>query len=204
MPTTILLVRHAACDHVGRRIVGRAPGVHLNSRGRAEAEALAGALGRLPIVAVYSAPLERAWETAAVLAAPLGSPVLPAPGLDELDFGAWTGRSLDALAAEPTWQAFNEARGSTRIPQGESMPEAVDRAMAELARIGREHPDGVVAAVSHGDVIRGVLLHCLGMPLDHVHRLDVSPASVSAIRLYDPAPRVLTVNWTPGSPPLCL
>ena len=165
---------------------------------------MAQALAGLPIVAVYSGPLERAWETAAALAATLGCPVLPAPGMDELDFGTWTGRSLDSLEAEPTWRAFNEARGSTRIPRGESMSEAVDRAMAELARIGREHPDGIVAAVSHGDLIRGVLLHCLGMPLGHVHRLEVSPASVSAVRLYDPAPRVLTVNWTPGTPPLCL
>jgi broad specificity phosphatase PhoE len=58
-----------------------------------------------------------------------------------------------------------------------------------------------VAAVSHGDVIRGVLLHCLGMPLNHVHRLEVAPASVSVVCLYEPVPRVLAVNWTAGSPP---
>jgi probable phosphomutase (TIGR03848 family) len=201
MNTTLLLLRHAACDHVGHRIAGRAPGIHLNSEGRAEAAALAEGLGQLPIGAVYSGPLERAWETAAALANRLGRPVLPAPGLDELDFGEWTGRSLDSLATEPLWRKFNEARGASRIPGGESMREAVDRATAELARIRREHPDGLVAAVSHGDVIRGVLLDCLGMPLDHVHRLEVAPASVSVVRLDDPEPRVLAVNWTVGTPP---
>jgi len=201
MTTTVLLVRHAACDHVGHRIAGRAPGVHLNSGGRAEAAALAEVLGELPIGAVYSGPLERAWETAAALASRLGRSVLPAPGLDELDFGDWTGRSLDSLAAEPLWRKFNEARGATRIPGGESMSEAVDRATAELARMRHEQQDGVVAAVSHGDVIRGVLLHCLGMPLDHVHRLEVATASVSVVRLDDPVPHVLAVNWTAGTPP---
>ncbi|HET6578791.1 MAG TPA: histidine phosphatase family protein [Gemmatimonadales bacterium] len=201
MTVTVLLVRHATCDHVGRRIAGRSPGVHLNAQGRAEAAALAEALGGLPVAAVYSAPLERASETAAPLAERLALPVVAAPGLDELDFGDWTGRSLDSLAAEPGWRAFNEARDTTRIPGGELMSDAVARAMAELVRFRREHPDGLVAAVSHGDVIRGVLLHCLGLPLHRVHRLDVAPASVSVAYLSEPAPRVLAVNWTVGRPP---
>jgi probable phosphomutase (TIGR03848 family) len=202
MALSVLLVRHAACDHVGRQIAGRSRGVHLNARGRAEAEALAEALAALPIEAIYSGPLERARETAAVLGDRLGRPLAVAGGLDELDFGDWTGRTLDSLEPEPLWQAFNAARGATRIPGGELMAEAVDRAMAELVRIREERPNGLVAAVSHGDIIRGVLLHCLGVSLDHVHRLEVAPASVSVVRLYDPAPQVLAVNWTPEKPPL--
>ena len=171
---------------------------HLRRRGCDHRQALGG----LPIEAIYSGPLERARETAAALGDRLRRPVEVARGLDELDFGDWTGRSLDSLEPEPLWQAFNAARGATRIPGGELMSEAVDRAMVELGRIGDEHPDGLVAAVSHGDVIRGVLLHCLGVPLDHVHRLEVGPASVSVVRLYQPAPQVLAVNWTPQELPL--
>jgi broad specificity phosphatase PhoE len=196
---TVLLVRHAACDHVGHRIAGRAPGVCLNARGRAEARALAEALAGWRIDAVYSGPLERAMETAGALAERLGQAVRAAAGLDELDFGEWTGRSISSLAGDPRWRAFNEARGVTRIPGGELMGEAVERAMAELARFEREHPDGVVAAVSHGDVIRGVLLRCLGMPLDDVHRLEVAPASVSVVRVGSDGGQVVGVNWLPSS-----
>ena len=123
-----------------------------------------------------------------------------AAGLDELDFGEWTGRSLASLADEPRWRAFNQARGATRIPGGELMSEAVDRAMAELARFDAKHPGGIVAAVSHGDVIRGVLLRCLGMPLDAVHRLQVSPASVSVVRVFPEGAQVVAVNWAVGGP----
>lgn len=197
---TALLIRHATCDHVGRRIAGRAPGVRLDARGRAEALALAEALAERRIDAVYSSPLERAMETARVLADRLGRTVQAAAGLDELDFGEWTGRSLASLAEDPSWRAFNEARAATRIPGGELMSEAADRAMAELSRFERKHPDGVIAAVSHADVIRGILLRCLDMPLDAVHRLEVAPASVSVVRLFADGAQVVGVNWVAGPP----
>ncbi|HUR95354.1 MAG TPA: histidine phosphatase family protein [Gemmatimonadales bacterium] len=197
---TVLLVRHATCDHVGRLIAGRAAGVSLNAEGRAEAERLADALCPMRIDAVYSGPLDRAMDTARLLAGRVGLPVRPAPGLDEMDFGQWTGRTLASLDHDPTWQAFNQSRDSTRIPGGELMAEAADRAMAELARFEREHPNGLVAAVSHADVIRGVLLRCLGLSLDCVHRLTVAPASVSAVRLFDAGAQVVSLNWLVGQP----
>jgi broad specificity phosphatase PhoE len=199
---TVLLIRHATCDHVGERIAGRSPGVHLNARGRAEAEALAGALAGSRIDAVYSGPLERALETAAALARRAGLPIRPAPGLDELDFGDWTGRALGSLEGDPRWRKFNRLRSATRIPGGELMGEAADRATVELARFEREHPHGRVAAVSHADVIRAVLLRCLGMPLDAIHRLEVVPASVSVVEWQGGGGRgrVPVMNWTVGTP----
>jgi probable phosphoglycerate mutase len=198
---TVLLIRHAVCDHVGQRIAGRSPGVHLNAQGRADAESLARVLAAGRVDAIYSGPLERALETAAALARPAGLPIRPAPGLDELDFGEWTGRTLGSLEGDAHWRLFNELRSATRIPGGELMGEAADRALGELARFGREHPHGRVAAVSHGDVIRAVLLRCLGMPLDAIHRLEVAPASVSVVEWQEGGSgRVPVVNWTVGAP----
>lgn len=193
--TTLLLVRHALCDPVGRSIAGRAPGVHLNAEGAVQARALGLALAGLPIEAVYSSPMERALETAQPIAAGLGLSVLPAPGLAEIDFGEWTGRTLAELDPLPLWRAFNAFRSGTRIPGGELMTEVVTRALTALVAIHREHEGKVVAAVSHGDVIRGLVAHAAGIPLDLMQRLEVSPASVSAISLEDHAVRVLGLNW---------
>ena len=150
---------------------------------------------------MYSGPLERATETAEILGHELGLPVLVEHGLNELDFGAWTGRTLSELDGDPRWHAFNSAREHTRIPGGELMAEAIDRAAEALARMEQAHPGGVVAAVSHGDIIRGLLLRALRMPLDEVHRIEVSPASVSAVQVWDGEPgRVLSVNWRTEGP----
>jgi broad specificity phosphatase PhoE len=199
---TLLLIRHATCDHVGRRLVGRAPGVRLNSAGLAEAQVLAEVAARLPIDAVYSGPLERAVQTAEILAAPLGAPIRVAPGLNELDFGEWTGRTLDSLAGDPRWRAFNEARATTRIPGGELMEEAVDRAAREIERIHQAHPDNIVAAVSHGDMIRGVLLRYLRLPMDAIHMIEVSPASVSVVRVGGATVQIRGINWVARVPPI--
>jgi probable phosphoglycerate mutase len=199
--TTLLLIRHALCDPVGHSIAGRTPGVHLNAAGRIEADALAARLSNLEISAIYSSPLERALETAAPIAARSGLQVVPAPGLLEIDFGDWTGKPLAELDQRPEWRCFNSSRSTTRIPGGEEMAEVLARTLTEVARIRTAHPGpaALVALVSHGDVLRTLLTHFLGIPLDFVHRLEVSPASVSVVALED-GPRLLLLNSTAGWP----
>jgi probable phosphomutase (TIGR03848 family) len=192
---TLLLIRHGMCDPVGHGIAGRTPGVHLNEEGRRSAAALAETLAAYPILAVHSSPLERAVETAQPLAARVGVPVELAPALTELDFGAWTGRTLEELRPLPGWRIWNEARGSARIPGGESMAEVLSRAL-EWVESARHRPhEGIVAAVTHGDVIRALLTHFLEMPVDRLLRLEVEPASVSVIRWEGDEPRLLALNW---------
>ena len=198
--TVILLVRHGMCDAVGRSIAGRAPGVRLNEAGAAQARELADALADLSLAAVYSSPLERAVETARAIAERQGLEPQVHEGLVEIDFGAWTGRTLEELATDPTWRAFNEQREATRIPGGERMDEVMRRAAGALDEIRNAHPEGIVAAVSHCDVIRGLLAGYLGMTLDHVLRLEVGPSSVATVELGQGWVRVLAMNWTPGPP----
>ena len=198
----VLLIRHGHCEPVGRSIAGRSPGVHLDETGRGQARTLADALAGLPLAAVYSSPLERAQETAAPLAEGAGVTLRISYGLEELDYGAWTGRTLESLAGEPLWVRYNSERGATRIPGGETMREVVERAAAAVAEMSAAHQQGIAAAVTHGDVIRALLATYLGMGLDHMLRLEVAPGSVSAVR-FAPQPQILTVNWVPDLAGAC-
>jgi probable phosphomutase (TIGR03848 family) len=194
--TTLLLIRHGSCDPVGHSIAGRTPGVHLNALGLSQATALARSTERLPITAVYSSPLERARETAQPIAESRGLSVQLSPGLEELNYGDWTGRALESLRDDPLWQQFNQRRSATRIPNGETMAEVVRRARTAVSGIAAAHHNELVAAVTHGDVIRALLTSWAGMPLDHMLRLEVAPGSVSAIRL-SPEFSLLALNWLP-------
>jgi probable phosphoglycerate mutase len=93
--------------------------------------------------------------------------------------------------------ALQRYRSGTRAPGGELALEAQARAVAAALRLAAAHPDDPdarVAAVSHADVIKAVLGHALGIPLDLQHRLEVAPASVSEVELRPWGARVLAVN----------
>lgn len=194
--TRLLLIRHAHHDYIGRAIAGWLPGVSLSGQGRAQAAALADRLAGAHITAIYSSPLERALETAGPLGKRLGFPIEIREALGEVRFGDFTGRAMAELDRDPAWRRFNQLRGSTRAPGGELMLEAQARMVAELERIRESHPDGVVAIFSHSDIIRAAVLHYAGMPLDLFERIEIQPASVSAIELGDAGPRILKLNET--------
>lgn len=185
-------MRHASHDRLGRILCGRMPGVALSATGRAEADALARRLAGSGAGTLLASPRERTAETAAPIAAALGLTVETEPGLDEIDFGAWTGRSFDALADDPDWAAWNTARATARPPEGEGMAEAQGRILRILDRFAEDGPP--VILVSHGDVIRAALLKRLGLGLDAYDRIVVDPASCSELALWPGGGRVVSLN----------
>ena len=70
-----------------------------------------------------------------------------------------------------------------RFPDGESIREVQSRAVAEIEEIAEEHPKGKVCCVSHGDVIKLIAAHYLGVHIDLFQRIVIGPASVSVIAL---------------------
>jgi probable phosphoglycerate mutase len=76
------------------------------------------------------------------------------------------------------------------------MLEIQARALALVERLRERHPAGRVVLVSHGDPIRAVLLHFLGMSTDFIHRLEVDPGSVSVLAVEDSGPCLLRLNDT--------
>ena len=196
--TQFLLIRHGATDALGHRLCGREPGVHLNDAGRGQAEQLAERLAGMPIAALYCGPLERARETAEPLGRRLGLTTRVAPGFDEVDFGGWTGRTFAELGAQPHWRRFNTFRSHTAPPGGELMIEVQVRAIRQLHGIRDRRPGELVAVVSHADVIKATLAHCLGVHLDLFQRIEISPASVSRVGLSDDDARVWLVNAALG------
>ncbi|HEY2904516.1 MAG TPA: histidine phosphatase family protein [Vicinamibacterales bacterium] len=200
--TTFLLVRHGLTDAVDHVLTGTQSGVHLNAAGREQVARLAERLRYVSLVAVASSPLERALETATPIAANHQIDVQTIASLTEFEVGQWAGRTFASLDGTVAWQRFNAERSLTRAPGGELMLDVQRRGISALLELQARHPSGSVAVVSHGDVIRAMLLYALGMPIDFFHRLDVAPASISVLELGDGPPRVRLINGgnIPGEP----
>lgn len=189
---TIHLVRHAVHADVGRVLSGRSE-IALSDRGRLQAERLGDRFGRLDIQAIHSSPRQRAMETANAVALACSLPVHADEAFDEIDFGGWAGRAFADLSTDPAWSDWNEARGSAVPPAGESMAAATDRAVHRIAEIAARTA-GPVAVVSHGDIIRGVIAHHLGLPLDRMLAFDIDPASVSRLSVGAWGGQILSIN----------
>jgi broad specificity phosphatase PhoE len=190
-----LLVRHATHDLLTKKILaGRQPGVHLNDLGHEQARELGRGLASLPIEAVYCSPLERACETAAPLLRRLKLPLQTADEFNEIDFGDWTGHAFADLDRLPQWQRWNSFRSSTVAPNGESMLEVQGRGLRKMFELERQHR--VVAIFSHGDLIRAILAHFLGLHLDFIDRVEIAPASVTLVDVNGNGARISLVNGT--------
>lgn len=203
---TILLVRHATTAATGKRLGGWTRGVHLDDGGRRQADALAEELAELRISAVYASPLERTQETARPIARRHGLRVRTRRAIGEVDYGTWTDQPLGRLRQRKAWRTIQRTPSRVSFPEGESIRGAQARAVDAIEQLAAEHGDDTLVAVSHADIIKAVLAHFLGMPLDTFQRLVVAPASVSTLALSEAAPPVvLAVNVTrslelPGAP----
>lgn len=175
---------------IGYRITGRLPGVSINAEGSEQARGLI----HLRPAVIFSSPLERAVETATPLADRLGLPIHINEAFNEVHFGDWSGLTLQELESVPGWKLFNQFRSSYRLPGGELMLEVQRRVVDEMARIAREHPDRTVAVFSHADVIKSAVSHYIGAPLDLMDRIEIHPASVTRITLYEWGVKIFSVN----------
>lgn len=194
--TTFLLVRHAATEFSDLAIAGRTANIRLSQEGRRQAERLRDLLQPQPVAAIYSSPLERAVETASILAAGYKLRVRREEFLAEVDYGEWTGFSFAELKDDERWQAFNSCRSTTRIPGGESAVGVQERMVAGLEHLQSRHPDEVIALVTHLEPIRLAICHYAGVPIDLSLRIAIEPASVSAVAISRREIRILGLNRT--------
>jgi broad specificity phosphatase PhoE len=194
--TCVFLVRHGAIDLLGHAIAGRKPGVSLNAEGRAQAERLARCFQTKVIAGIHCSPLNRARETAEPIAQHLGLDIEIAPALNEIDFGEWTGMPLDELAQRQDWQHWNGFRSSGRAPGGETMLEVQARVIGHIQNLCAAVQEGAYILVGHSDPIKSALLYFLGAAIDFMPRLEISPASISAVMVGRKEPRLLFINET--------
>ncbi|MEO8827128.1 MSMEG_4193 family putative phosphomutase [Lapillicoccus sp.] len=212
MPT-VLLIRHGRTTaNTSGVLAGWTPGVGLDDVGWTQIAALGERLASagVPVVRVVSSPLQRCQETAGAVAlkAASGIPVELDDRLGEAKYGAWTGRKLTDLAKEGLWRVVQDQPSAVRFPDGEEFPgesmagmqaRALEAVRAIDAAVEAEHGARAIwVAVSHGDVIKAIVADAAGAHLDQFQRIQVDPASVSAVRYTARRPFLLRTNDTGG------
>ena len=165
--TRILLARHGetAWNRIGRWQGHADP--PLNEAGRRQAELLAEDLLGDGIAAVYSSDLRRASETARVVGARIGLPVVEDAALREIDVGSWSGLTR-AEVRERFPDGFARWLDGEIGHDGETREQLTERVVAAVERIAGAHGGQTVLVVTHGGAIRALRRHAAGDPGDAI------------------------------------
>jgi len=197
--TTLILARHGATElNLVRPYVlqGRRMDPPLTDTGRRQAKALANALERRAIDAVFSSSFLRARQTAELIAKPheVVSHVIDAIG--EIDIGVWEGLTWDQIRAK--WpiesEAFEQDCSKQGYLGGENYTQLRDRVVPAMEALRNKHNGKTVVVVGHNGVNRAAIAHWLGIPLGYSRRIPQANGSYSLVSLQPSGGKVQTIN----------
>lgn len=174
-------LRHGRTETPGR-LLGRTD-APLSAEGRAAVERQ---VQHRAWSAIVASPLSRARETAAIAARASGAPIEIAPDWREIDFGAWDGEPLAALARDPRFAAFQADAETNSPPGGEPIGDVrarITRALEALAT----RANGPVLVVAHGGAIRAALSVLLALPFERLWAVRIGCATRITVEMGESA-----------------
>ena len=192
----LVLIRHG---EPMREAEGRCYGrldVGLSDTGRKQTQVKIGLIRNLSAVALYTSPLRRAMESAAVAGACLALQPVLAPDLQEINFGCFEGLTyteIEKLYPEE-FRLWMERPAEIKFPQGESFAEVKARVLRFKEFLLSTHAGEAVVLVSHGGANRVILAEALGIPDYMIFRIDQAYAAVNIIDYFQGSPIVRLVN----------
>jgi len=183
----ILLLRHAETDWNRERRYQGWRDIPLSPTGRAQAESAGRLLAASPLAAVWSSPLARARETAALIAAPHTLAVHEADAFKEMGFGDWEGLTRDEVRERfpDAHRAWAETPHEAAWSGAETLGVVRARALAGLEALRAAHQGQTVCLVSHGITSRILILEALGLGLDRLWSLQLSATGISELEFRD-------------------
>jgi broad specificity phosphatase PhoE len=193
-----IMMRHGetAWNRQGR-VMGRHP-VELTEHGREQVVATARFAQSIKPELIVTSPLVRARQSAEILSAELGGiEIIEEPGIAEVLYGRWEGLHYHELVDDPHYITYRKSPIEHPTPGGERIPEVQARGVEAVMRTIEAHSGQRVMFVSHGDIVRTVLCHFLGLELKHFHRIRVDNATLSAIQIAGEFAEVKFLNLMP-------
>jgi broad specificity phosphatase PhoE len=196
--TRVILVRHGQTEWNRVERFRGLTDIELNETGHRQAQAIAQRLRRREIHAIYSGPLKRALQTAQPIAEVQGLEVQSVQGLNDMDYGAWTGLSPEEVATEYTdlYQTLLDSPHLVQLPAGESLSQVRARSMEALERICLRHESETVVLVSHQVVNRVLVCAIFGLSNASFWQIAQDNAAINIFEAQKREYRILLLNDT--------
>lgn len=183
--TKIYLIRHGQSEwNVLNKIQGQV-NTELTELGKKQGQAIANRLMNSNIDFIYSSDLNRALDTAKIIAEKINKPLVINESLREINFGVWEGLTgielrKDYKEEQKTWRKSPE---KLILPGAESLEVLSERVMKWMNSILKENCGKDIAIVSHSATLKIMLLGLLDMPLTHYKNFTFSNVGLSIVEL---------------------
>jgi broad specificity phosphatase PhoE len=196
--TRVYLVRHGKVENPRKIVYGRMAGWTLSEEGRRQAHAAAQRLAAEGVSAVYTSPLERAAETAELIARACGAPLSVREHLTEAALCArWEGLRWRDVRLKRTREWLTYLRRPLEMCDvPEPLSALASRMETAVRTLAAAHPGERIVAVSHGDPIRAAVLALTGRDLGGLHGLRVPTGGILSLDVR-PDGAELVERWVP-------
>lgn len=194
----ILLLRHGRIQSVSdeKRFIGQID-LPLSDVGKAQAAYWQSCLGTVSLGSVIASDLIRCQETARIIAGG-ECEIETVSGLREIDLGQWEEKRVSEVKRR--WPDAYRQRGldmaGFRPPAGESFLDLKKRVVPAF-NAAVERSTSPVLIVTHAGVMRMILCHILGMPVENLFRIALGYGALTLIDLKAGGYCIQTLNLLP-------
>ncbi len=194
--TLLYVIRHGETDYNRNGRYQGQSDVPLNAEGRNQCRTLAARMSAIPLDVVYTSDLSRAQESARMIAG--AHTVVLDTRLREVNVGRCIGLTAAEIAArEPGfYAAMKTDPDGTPFPGGESNYDVKLRTLEAFSAIRARYPEGRVAVVTHGGVIKLLVGEVLGLPMSERHRILLENCGLTVIEWGNDLRRLRSLNDT--------
>ena len=199
MQTTLLLIRHGQTPWNALGKIQGCTDIALEDTGRLQAQLLSEKLNG-HFSAIYTSPLQRASETAHILAGPSQLSPIATDGLREINFGLWEGLTFKEVAAQypEAYALWKRDEVEAPLCGGDgSIKKCSLRARDCLIELIKKHPGETILGVSHGGLIKAALIGLFDLKMTMYHQLAFGNTCVTTIRFNEELqPILISLNDT--------
>lgn len=175
----LILIRHGETNkNVSNVLHSKDDPESLNELGKFQINKVADHLYPFLPVKIYSSDETRALESAEILSNALSVPVASIDGLQERNWGVFTGKPWSEV--QNVLKPMSLEQRYNYVPQnGESWKEFETRLINAVNEVTKNIGDKAVAVVTHGGVIRALIPYLLQIPREESFKYNFDNASLS-------------------------
>ncbi len=185
MKTKIYFIRHGETSwNVEKRYQGWTD-IELSEVGVKQAKLLGERFKNINVDKIYASPLKRAFETARQIGENTGVDVVIDESFKEINFGEWEGGTISELTEKygDEYLKFFNTPWATTFPGDGSFKNIESRMAKGIDRILKEDKGKSIVIVSHGGLLKILLLYVMGLPEDFYKKVWLDNTAVSLIEV---------------------